>query len=448
MLRYIERFFGQLKSIFGGNIFELIARNASLVFGIQIASFFLRYLVHVGLARWLGASEYGTYAFVLSMAAILSIGAKLGFPRAVLRFVSEYHEAEEWGYLYGVIQRSWLITLGASLLVCTLSFLSIHFIYCFGYIARPTPLQAGLLLIPLLGLVSLQKEIIRAFEYMALAYAPSYILRRAFVLLFVGVAYAYWGNVDSTDAILLTVAALLIVVVSQALAGWNLLPDRIWKSIPSYRTAKWLRVAWPLLLVSSFNVILNQTDIFLLGVFRTSEEVGFYNVALKTGTVVTFLLTGINAIAGPRIARMYRNREMDRLQRLVSMVAHLSFWPSLLGSILLIAISDPFLRLFGAEFTAGQTAMVILIIGKLVNAGAGSVGYLVNMTGYQDESARVFALSAAANVLFNLIMIPLFGIEGASIATAVTAGLWNIWLCKIVRREIGIKSHIISLPKI
>jgi O-antigen/teichoic acid export membrane protein len=434
----------QVESLLGDDIFTLIAQGAGVVFGIQVASFLLRYLVHLGLARWMGASEYGMYAFVLSMTAILAIAAKLGFPTAVLRFVSEYQEGEEWTRLRGIVQRTWGITLGVGLAVAGLAYAAIEGLHRLGYIDQPLPLQVGVWLVPLLGLVTLQKETIRGLEHMVLAYAPSYIGRRVLVLLSVGGAYLWFGTVDSATALLLTVGVLLIIVAGQAVAGWRRLPEEARTASPEYETRTWFRVAWPLLLVASFNVLLNQTDLFLLGVLRTSEEVGFYNVALKTGTVVTFLLTGINAIAAPRIARIYRNGDMERMQRLVSMVAHLSFWPSLLGSIVLIAISAPFLRLFGPEFSAGQVALIILVAGKLINAGAGSVGYLMNMTGHQDESARVFAWSAGCNVLLNLALIPFFGIEGAAVATASTAALWNVWLCVLVKRRMGITSHVLT----
>lgn len=444
MLELLDRLRSRIENLLGDDLFALIAQGAGAVFGIQVASFLLRYLVHLGLARWMGASEYGMYAFVLSMTAILAIVAKLGFPTAVLRFVSEYREETDWKRLRGIVQGTWAITLGVGLAVAGAAYAVIEGLHRLGYIDQPLPLQIGVWLIPLLGLVTLQKEAIRGLERMVLAYAPSYIGRRVLVLLSVGGAYLWFGSVDSPIALFLTAGVLVVIVLGQAVVGWQRLPIEVREASAKYETRTWFRVAWPLLLVASFNVLLNQTDLFLLGVLRSSKEVGFYNVALKTGTVVTFLLTGINAIAAPRIARIYRKGDMDRMQRLVSMVAHLSFWPSLLGSIVLIAISAPFLRLFGPEFSAAQTALIILVVGKLINAGAGSVGYLMNMTGHQDESARVFAWSAGANVLFNLTLIPAFGIEGAAVATASTAALWNVWLCVLVKRRMGITSHVLT----
>jgi len=432
----------RVEKLLGDDIATLLARGASVVFVIQIASFALRYLLHFGLARWMGAAEYGTYVFAISVATILGIAAKLGLPTAALRFVSEYQEGADWGLLHGVIRRLWLATLGAGCLVALLAFGVVELLHHMGYVGHPSALQIGVWLIPILGLLTLQKEMVRGLEDMTLAYLPSYIGRHAVVLLGVGAAYYASGSVDSTTALVLTVAGIGIVVVGQAGLGWVKVPEPARHAPPTYETKQWFRVAWPLLLVASFHVVLDQTDLFLLGVFRESVDVGTYNIALKSGTLVTFLLTGINAIAGPRIAKMYRRGNMEKLQRMVTLVAHASFWPSLLGSLALIAIAEPFLGIFGDEFTTAKWAMIILIQGKLTSAAAGSVGYLTNLTGHQDESARVFAWSAVANVLLNLILIPQFGIEGAAVATATTTALWNVWLCVIVKEEMGVVSHV------
>lgn len=438
----IRRLRLQIQRLFGDDLFSLVARGAGVVFGIQVASFGLRYLMHLGLARWMGAAEYGTYVFVLSVATILGIAAKMGFPTAALRFVSEYQEAKEWALLHGAVRRLWSITLLAGLAVAAFAYGGVEVLHRIGWVNHATALQTGVWLIPLLGLLTLQKQMVRGLEHMILAYAPSYIGRHTFVLLAVGGAYLTFGSVDSITALVLTGVGIGIIVFSQAVLGWWTIPASARRSLPEFRTRKWFRVALPLLLVASFHVILGQTDLFLLGVLRESADVGIYNIALKTGTVVTFLLTGINAIAGPRIAKMHGNGELDQLQRMVTFVAHLSFWPSFLGGLALMGISEPFLSLFGSEFTAAKWAMMIVIVGKLFSAGAGSVGYLANMTGNQDASARIFGWSAAINVSLNLVLIPQFGIEGAAVATASTTALWNVWLCWIVRRELGIVSHV------
>ena len=110
----------------------------------------------------------------------------------------------------------------------------------------------------------------------------------------------------------------------------------------------------------------------------------------------------------------------------------------------MILFGDRILGLFGAEFVAARWSMTVLILGQLVNVGSGSVGYLMGMTGHHRQSAFVLGCSAVLNIILNAILIPIFGIMGAAIATALTMALWNIWLHQLVVKYLGVKPSIVS----
>jgi len=75
-----------------------------------------------------------------------------------------------------------------------------------------------------------------------------------------------------------------------------------------------------------------------------------------------------------------------------------------------------------------------------VNSAAGSVGMLLNMTRYERDTAKGLAVSAILNVVLNLLLIPLLGIIGAAIATAVSLITWKVLLWWVVRWRLGINS--------
>jgi O-antigen/teichoic acid export membrane protein len=56
------------------------------------------------------------------------------------------------------------------------------------------------------------------------------------------------------------------------------------------------------------------------------------------------------------------------------------------------------------------------------------------------EKSTLFALSFAAilNVVLNLILIPKLGMMGAAIATSTSVVSWNIILCVMTWRHLGI----------
>jgi len=90
--------------------------------------------------------------------------------------------------------------------------------------------------------------------------------------------------------------------------------------------------------------------------------------------------------------------------------------------------------------TAQVWALGLLAVGRLVNASTGPVGYLMNLTGYQNLSARVYGFSALLNILLNGALIPLWGLAGAVLATTTTMILWNVCLYILVKKHLGIRS--------
>ena len=84
----------------------------------------------------------------------------------------------------------------------------------------------------------------------------------------------------------------------------------------------------------------------------------------------------------------------------------------------------------------------MIVIGELVSALCGSVGYILVMTGHQNKSAKVFAYTALINLVLNPIAIITFGILGAAITTALTTILWNIWLSILVFKYVEVNPFV------
>ncbi|MDO9127068.1 MAG: oligosaccharide flippase family protein, partial [Parvibaculum sp.] len=73
-----------------------VVRGAAFVMGIRVAGAAIALLSQVLLARWMGAFEYGIFAYVWVWVVILGIVVPMGFGTSVLRFVPEYRTKERW----------------------------------------------------------------------------------------------------------------------------------------------------------------------------------------------------------------------------------------------------------------------------------------------------------------------------------------------------------------
>lgn len=433
----------RLKQIPSGGLIATFLRGASAALSVQIASVGVGYVTQVLLARWLGATEYGVLEYVTTISLVLGFVASLGLPAIVLRFVAEYRVKQDWARLRGLVIGSWWQTLGAGVI---LALLGTAVIWA-G--ASSIPHRAALLwaiwTVPGVALIRVQLETVRGLRRIGLAYAPSLVVLPLLLLLEIVLWRLFYPGYELSSAVVvaLSLLAMLLVLLGQRLLFWRGLPPQVHQAQAVYPAlAQWLKLALPLLLIDGSFLVLNQTDTLMLAGLRDSEAVGIYSAAFKTAGWVSFVLIAVNAIAAPMFATLYAEAKLTELQRLVSTIARWMFYPALAVALGLILLAEPVLLLFGPEFTAARWALTALCLGQLVNVGCGSVGYLLTMTGHQNQCARVVGWSALLNLLLNLIGIPLLGTVGAALATAISMAVWNLWMNQLVVKYLGVNPSI------
>ena len=112
--------------------------------------------------------------------------------------------------------------------------------------------------------------------------------------------------------------------------------------------------------------------------------------------------------------------------------------PHWLLPLIFVAFGSLVLRLFGPGFEQGYATLLILTLGQLVNAFAGPVLSLLNMTGHQVVTARVLSTSAIFGVVFGLVFTRIWGSVGTAVAFSGAMVLWNAWLAIFVIRKLEI----------
>jgi O-antigen/teichoic acid export membrane protein len=238
-------------------------------------------------------------------------------------------------------------------------------------------------------------------------------------------------------------AALVAVFLLAQLWLAQALPPAARSSLPAYRTREWLGVALPLVFISAMHLALSQIDILMVGILLTPADAGVYAAAARIGAFVIFGLIAVNGIVAPMIARLFTEGHRTALQHMVTLAGRAGLAFALVAALALAVFGDWILSLFGPAFPKGYGALLILVAGQLINAFAGSVGFLMTMTGHERQAAKIMLLSLALNILLNAVLIPVWGLEGAATATAITTALWNLAMLGYVKRRLGIHSSAI-----
>ncbi len=412
-----------------------IARKATLVLLVGIATAVVRYLIQVLFARRGGSAEFGTYSFAFGWTQVLVIPATLGLTLSVLRFVPQYIQEERWGLLRGLIRRSGQVTALSGVLF---SLVGIAVVLVLDIGSSQASLLIGMGLIALVALVTVLRETTRGTHRVVLAYGIGELLPMVLILAAAVVLPAVAGHLTAEQMLLITGLGFTLALSAQWLSLRRAAPQAFAPSVrPAFSMRTWLVLSAPLWLVSIFTLMINQSDLLVLGIVKSPHEVGVYAASSKSAWLVSFVLTAVSAVLAPIFVRHHSAGDMKGLRDTMRSGTRLIFWPSLGLAALLFIWPGLILGAFGPEFASGSSIVRILVIGQLVNAITGPAGYLLLLTGGQNTVAKVYGLSAVVQILLLVALVPRLGTDGAASVTAATIVVSNTLLYIFARRQLS-----------
>jgi O-antigen/teichoic acid export membrane protein len=104
----------------------------------------------------------------------------------------------------------------------------------------------------------------------------------------------------------------------------------------------------------------------------------------------------------------------------------------------LLSFPTFWLGLFGERFEAAAGVLRLLLLGQIVNAATGSVGFLMTMTGQERAAALLNGGALLGHVALSILLIPGFGIYGVAFTEALTLALLNLGACCLVWKTLRV----------
>lgn len=394
------------------------------------------------LARLLGVDGYGIYSYIFALVSLISIPFQFGLPTLVVRETAKAMAQKEYSLLRGIWSWSGKFVLISSLLLISISVLSsIIFENRFSSENLYT-FYWGLVLMALVALSNLRGAALRGLHQVIKGLLPEQLLFPGFFVLFI--SYVSFFKVEAilpSQAMALQVVAAAIAFLIGMVLLWQVMPKTLRDVKPTYNKRYWINSTVPLAFISGMWVINNRASLVISGLFVTSSEVGTYRAASQMALLISSGLQAMTMVVAPQFARYYANKDMAQLQRVATYSARIVFALTLPVVIAFFIWGQPIIKIvFGVEFIQAYSPMIILSVGQLINAAAGSAASLLNMTGNERETARALLLSVIMNIILHFLLVPTWGTTGAAIASAFAMIVWNIYLWRIAIIRLKINS--------
>jgi O-antigen/teichoic acid export membrane protein len=413
-----------------------ILRGTGITFAGTLAGMLLAFVSRLLVARFGTESEYGIYTLGLAILSICGLVATLGLTGGLSRNIAAAQAKGESSKIREFVFASLVIVASAGIL-----FAGGLFVYA-GFISNNVfhqgelvlPLQIFALAVPFFALLNLGVAVFQGFGRVTQRAFFQNILLNALFIAFL--ASAFYFRIPFMSVFYAYLTSLVITVLCLALYARRTLSasltSRPHRSAKLFTPATRYLVAFslPLLVVAALETLGSWIDTLMLGVLRSPAEVGLYNAALPLSLLVSAPIGAVVIIYIPVISGLYAQRRQKAIGRNLVMMTK---WVCLITmpiAFTLFVFPDMTISLFfGSKYAAAAGALRILSIGVFLATTGGLVMDTLLAFGHSRFLMMSAFLTVAVDAILDVLLIPLFSIEGAAVASVSALACWQLVNC-------------------
>ena len=205
----------------------------------------------------------------------------------------------------------------------------------------------------------------------------------------------------------------------------------------------------PLLFANISWQIFQHTDTILIGYFKSSEFIGYYDSAFTISRVLLLFSWGVGFLFLPIMTDVLQSESSNAARIYTTITKWTSFLTAPVFIIVVFFPSSLIHMLFGPSYSHGKSALIVLSIGFMSNVISGQTKETIIAAGQTNYILYGNSAALGCNILLNIILIPIFGITGAAIASMATYLVVNSFYVYTLYRTQGIqpfsKTHLVPL---
>lgn len=407
-------------------------RSSLLAFIVRGLGAILVFIMSLVIARQLPISESGLFFLALTIINVLATIGLFGLNQSLLRFIGIHHADNDWPGINAIVATA-LWWSGAFLALLSLALYAAAPWLAEYVFNKPslglvlTGFAPGVFFVGLTVLVAYQLQAIRRTAQSIVIFSIAIPLGAGLGLLALGLETALAAG------ILYTVMAAMSLVLGTV--WWR-------RSRPTVKrrgvnTRELWGSCFSLWIVVLMGLAVQWSGQLLAGVWVPLDQIAHLAVAQRTAMLVSFILIAVNLVVAPRFAVLYAQGKQGELEQLALRATRLMTLFALPGVLLISIFPGWIMGWFGEAYRTSAPLLVILAVGQFVNVMTGSVDFLLSMTGHERDLRNVVLSTGPLAIGAALILIPLYGVVGAAIATAIAMAFQNLLTVYRVYRRLG-----------
>lgn len=398
--------------------------------------------------RLFSVEEYGLMSLISASLLILVGLAKLGVQHSIVRFYAEAVAPNRSASLTSFYSTVFfgLATTGllASLLWAVASQLIPAERWSDPRVRHLLLLTAGLVFIRTAdsALVNILRAQERSFAYNVYVVVKRYALLGTILVTVFYLVPGLDGFYAGTIAVE-TLAVLALFVFMRRTCQISLSAF----SLPKYRAM--LAFGIPMIAFEVFGITLASGDRFVIQHLLGEEAVGIYSAAFNLCEYIQLvLLASVGQAIVPMYMRLWEEKGESEVRRFVqdSLYYYIMLGAAVVAGLAAVSV-ELLIVLASEKYRAGATVMPYVIAGMVVGGASSMIGAGLNIHKQTLIRAALVTLCAVLNIVFNVLLVPRFGIAGSAMASLLSYVLLAVLTLVVSNRSLPITLPWAALAK-
>jgi len=417
----------RLKEIFfaSGSVKRVVFKNFMWLGVSQVGSRIIRAAITIYSARVLGAEGYGVFSYALGLAGFFIMFKNIGVDSIMTRDIAKDPKS-----------RNQIFSTGFWIEICLLIITAILLLFVAPLFSK---ISAAITLLPIIAIMLIADDLrdffiaffrgVEKMEWEALIITVANVL----VTIFGFVALTY-SKTPISLAISYTSASLLVTIITGSIIFWRYGFEVI-KNFTSKLVKPILVSAWPIAVSGLLSIFLFNIDLIMLGWWRTVSEVGVYSAAQKIIGVLTIFSGLIGTSTFPVFARFAHQEDKEKIRVLVEGAFKIMFAfciPVIVGGVILGSSLLPYI--FGSGYSSGGGAFIVLLFSILAMYPLVILSNYVFAHDKQRKTVLFPLVGAIFNIILNFLLVPPYGMIGASFATLVSFFVYTFLMYRFAKK--------------
>jgi O-antigen/teichoic acid export membrane protein len=419
MLAKIKRFFFKNSSTK-----QTIAKNTFWLSVSQFGGRLIRAIIIIYAARILGTAEYGVFSYAVTLAGFIGLFMDPGVNTVLMKETaksSEENRRKTFSTTFAI--KIALIFIGAGIIV----FIGPYFSTLPGA-KMLLPIAACILMFDTLREFFL--SLLRGMERMEwdagifiLTNIAVVILGLWFIIMSPTAAALGWGYALGTA--IGSIAAIFVV--------WDYVKE-LFNRFSARLIVPILQSAWPFAITGALGLLFTNTDILIISWMKTASDVGIYSAAIRIIQVL-YLVPGVIQLSTLPLFSRLANKDNEKFRSVLEQTVTTVFLASIPLAIGGVIVGTPLMSfIFGPAFAPGGLPFKLLAVTFIVDFPGAIIANAIFVYGHQKSLIITSALGGASNVLFDLLLIPRWGMTGSAVATLIAQTVSNGYLWYMMKK--------------